>query len=736
MKMIINFWSYYFKSFPVLLIFVLFTACSTHKVLLDIPPFNDSFPEISTGFYSVHQIVNNNVSEEIGTEFLGELVYLYKDDIFIDGNYFSGIKGSFLPNNYIKTELKKSQPIYYWQDAEDEDIKGDIEFSEITQDRITAVFTTDKKNKEKVEFRFYSHQLWQDEVGTIAIAHRGLCYQPPSNYDGIFPANSGPGFEAALRSGYQGFELDVRVTKDKRFIISHDEDLSAATTLHGEVKDKNLSEFNNALIVKSAAIPENKTTAQESYIAAPMRSLYDVLYHFIDDPRLKTFVVDIKPDTDENIIAAATHDFTDLTEEQQKKILFLTREESTAKILKALCPNSDVALEGPIGVEPVDELEKFFPEAVNVPRGSHNTISFGSNWILAFKSIETSAEMIGTVMDNAEKYNYKVCMWTFSKEWRFNFLREHGFYPDFILSDVPYYQFALQQLRYTKEKDKIISDSVHITEKYSNPIYKRVYNQYVRDFWFQSRTMFELTYGIGNPNQYYFENDFAPVGNWEFKLGRSVLNKFSKTNVSLDEWYLFFSYMNSNAAVGETEPTEVATKSYKFGFGKTEGFGYTGSKIAFIPYISQSLLWTMLDDFSDEIKPVAGETPSNDYEILNRYWGTFRFGDRSLYGFKLDILSWVEIIANYETAVVYPRHLFLTWAGSFVVMEIGYTLLASVTGKWVDDNPVIGPIVNFVVRAGYLYTYYLLREKNMNWPFSTEAPLRYEIFNFGVSLVL
>jgi len=126
----------------------------------------------------------------------------------------------------------------------------------------------------------------------------------------------------------------VRVTKDKRFIISHDEDLSAATTLHGEVKDKNLSEFNNALIVKSAAIPENKTTAQESYIAAPMRSLYDVLYHFIDDPRLKTFVVDIKPDTDENIIAAATHDFTDLTEEQQKKILFLTREESTAKILK------------------------------------------------------------------------------------------------------------------------------------------------------------------------------------------------------------------------------------------------------------------------------------------------------------------------------------------------------------------------------------------------------------------
>ncbi|MCK5342380.1 MAG: hypothetical protein KAR20_03200, partial [Candidatus Heimdallarchaeota archaeon] len=508
-------------------------------------------------------------------------------------------------------------------------------------------------------FRFYSHHLWQDEIKTIPIAHRGLCYQPPGNDYGIFPANSGPGFEAALRSGYQGFELDVRVTKDKRFIISHDEDLSAATTLHGEVKDKNLSEFNNALIVKSAAIPENKTTAEESYIAAPMRSLYDVLYHFIDDPRLKAFVVDIKPDTDKNIIAAARHDFTDLTEEQQKKILFLTREESIAKILKELCPHSDVALEGPIGTEPVDELEKFFPEAVNVPRGSHNTISFGSNWILAFKSIETSAEMIGTVMDNAEKYNYKVCMWTFSKEWRFNFLREHEIYPDFILSDVPYYQYALQPLRYTKEKGKVITDSIAVTEKYSNPIYKRVYKQYVRDFWFQSRTMLQLTYGIGKPNQYEFENSFAPAGNWEFKLGRSVMNKFAKSNVSLDEWYIFFSYLNSNAAISDTEPSEVTTKSYRFGFGRTEGIGYTGPNVAFVPYVSQSLLWTKLDDFSDEIKPADGETPSNDFEILNRYWGTYRFGDRSLYGFKLDILSSVEIIANYETAVVYPRHQFL-----------------------------------------------------------------------------
>jgi len=81
---------------------------------------------------------------------------------------------------------------------------------------------------------------------TIPIAHRGVCYQPPNNYDGIFPANTVPAFEATLRSGYKGFELDVHITKDNYFVVSHDENLSVSTTVIGLVEDKNLDEFENA----------------------------------------------------------------------------------------------------------------------------------------------------------------------------------------------------------------------------------------------------------------------------------------------------------------------------------------------------------------------------------------------------------------------------------------------------------------------------------------------------------
>ncbi len=711
---------------------LLFTACSGHHVLLESPPYTDNLSQITTGFYSVHTIVNGATSNEIGSEFLGNLVYLYKADFFVNKKYYSGIKGSFLPNYYIKTNLVNGKNVYYWQDAENENQKGDIQIYEISEDRIVAEITTDKNQREEVELRFYGHQISDGELKVVPIAHRGLCYQPPNNYDGIFPANTIPGFEAALASGYKGFELDVRVTKDKRFIISHDEDLSAATTLHGYVKDKNLADFENALVIKSAFIPEKKSTAYEAFIAAPMSSLYAVLNEFIDDPRLQTMVVDIKPDTDENIYTAAKHDFEGLSEKQQKKILFLTRTESSAKLLIELCPFSDVALEGSIGPEPVEELEKYYPEAVGLPRQSHNTISFGANIVLAFKSVETSQEMIGQAMELSRQYNYKIMMWTFSKDWRLSFLRENEFYPDYILLDIPYYQYALQQMKYTKEKELIIADKDTVTEKFSNPIYKRVYNNVVVDFWFQSRTLLELTYGQGNLHQSNFTNNFAPVGNWELKLGRSELDQFSPTNASLNEWYLFFSYASTGSALSNAEAEEVTSKFYSFGFGRTEGLGYYGPNLSFIPFVSQSLLLTKIDDFSYP----QNDLSEPDQEILNTYPNSLRFGDRALYGFKFDILTSLQLTANYETSIIYPRYLFLKWAGSFVLAEAAYQALGYALGKFVDDYPVAGPIINFLVRSGYLYAYYALRKNNMNWPFSTEAPLRYEGFNLGVSVVL
>jgi len=111
------------------------------------------------------------------------------------------------------------------------------------------------------------------------------------------------------------------------------------------------------------------------------------------------------------------------------------------------------------------------------------------------------------------------------------------------------------------------------------------------------RTLLELTYGQGNLHQSNFTSNFAPVGNIELKVGRSEIDKFSKTNASLNEWYAFFSYINTSSAISKIEADEVSTKLIRFGFGKTEGLGYYGPNLSFIPFISQSLMLTKLDDF-------------------------------------------------------------------------------------------------------------------------------------------
>jgi len=711
-------------------------GCGGHHVLLNPPELYDEVPVINTGFYTVHNVSDGIVSDTIGNEFLGKMVYLYKDNFFVDKEYYTGIKGSFLQNNYVKSRKTSAGPTYYWQNAEDEDISGEIVFDKIESAILTASVSEHENKKHTVEFHYHSPHIWTDSVGTISIAHRGISYQPPTNYDGIFPANTIPGFEAALRSGYGGFELDVRITKDNRFIISHDENLNVATTIKGVVADKNLSDFHDVLVVKSAAIPEKKSTAKQAFIAALMPDLKTIIDRFLPDPRLKTIAVDIKPDTDEKIINAVKYDFEDLSEKSQRKILFLTRSPSAAKGIKKICPYSDIAIEGSIGPEPIEELDKYYPEAVGKPRHAHNTISFGANIILAFNSVETSLEKINRALQLSEDYNYKICMWTFAREWRFDFLRENKIFPDYLLSDVPYYKYALQELRYNDERDIHVYQTMPVKEEFKNPIYKRMYKQHVRDFWFRSRNMLEISYGPGTPNEYNFESDFAGVGLWELKYGRSEINKYSKTNVELNERYLFISYINSAAHFKDPEPGEVTTRSSRFGIGTNDGIGYYGYDVSFIPYISQAFTWTRLNDYSDFIKPEAGKEPSNEYEILNRYQGKYRFGDRAVYGIKAEIRSTVQLSFAYETAVIYPRHLFWYWSGSFILSRVGYGLLAHYTDKLVTDEHVIGPVINFAVKAVYLYGYYLLREKDMNWPFNTGSPLRYEIFTLGVSLVL
>lgn len=66
-------------------------------------------------------------------------------------------------------------------------------------------------------------------------AHRGA--------SGQFPENTMLAFEEALRSGVDGIELDVQLTKDGEVVIIHDEKVDRTTNGQGFVKDFTLAEL-------------------------------------------------------------------------------------------------------------------------------------------------------------------------------------------------------------------------------------------------------------------------------------------------------------------------------------------------------------------------------------------------------------------------------------------------------------------------------------------------------------
>ncbi len=67
------------------------------------------------------------------------------------------------------------------------------------------------------------------------IAHRG--------YSGKYPQNTIPAFEAAVEAGFWGVECDIHTTKDGKWVVIHDDEISNLTDGTGYVSDKTFAEI-------------------------------------------------------------------------------------------------------------------------------------------------------------------------------------------------------------------------------------------------------------------------------------------------------------------------------------------------------------------------------------------------------------------------------------------------------------------------------------------------------------
>ena len=93
------------------------------------------------------------------------------------------------------------------------------------------------------------------------LGHRGYCE--------LAPENTYLSFKLAYFFGFDGVELDVHQTKDRKLVVIHDETIERTTNSKGKIQDltlKELEQFNFGAKFKSANIPFQKILTYEEFL--------------------------------------------------------------------------------------------------------------------------------------------------------------------------------------------------------------------------------------------------------------------------------------------------------------------------------------------------------------------------------------------------------------------------------------------------------------------------------------
>lgn len=249
------------------------------------------------------------------------------------------------------------------------------------------------------------------------------------------------------------------------------------------------------------------------------------------------------------------------------------------------------------------------------------------------------------------------------------------------------------------------------------------------------RPMIELNYGIGFPKHVNLNFEPSKVGTAEIKIGFSrIENNFDNSDdnliVELEDNYFIASKLSSEVLTKKASQNDITSDLFRFGFSRREGYGFNGNSVYIIPYHTESFLWSKLNNIDKNIMQ-----SSNDFKIARRYLNNFRFSTLSEGGIKFEIAQTISLDASFETAVIFPRYQIWKHLGSFVIEMAGQGMIDHFVDKILKRSPGAAPIVSFILKNGFAYSFYLMKKENMNWPFKTESPLTYETFKIGVTFL-
>ena len=142
----------------------------------------------------------------------------------------------------------------------------------------------------------------------VIFAHRGLAQ--------YFPENSFSAFNSAKILHLQGVEIDVRMTKDKQFVLFHDDNCMRLLGINSDLEDLNFTEIAEIPIIFEGKKSKDKIMKLENFFAQFGKDFFVYLDVKRDLPISRTSAVDSiiklikKYNLNNNVIFASADIFT------------------------------------------------------------------------------------------------------------------------------------------------------------------------------------------------------------------------------------------------------------------------------------------------------------------------------------------------------------------------------------------------------------------------------------------
>jgi hypothetical protein len=250
--------------------------------------------------------------------------------------------------------------------------------------------------------------------------------------------------------------------------------------------------------------------------------------------------------------------------------------------------------------------------------------------------------------------------------------------------------------------------------------------------WHRSPTL-TLSYGfVQSGLEGLAQSAFAPRS-LELRMGGGRVDEMSQSAYVVEHRNEYFSIMAANKDLGgQVNPGEISFASWSLGFSWERGYGYKFSSAAEGPAIYllpvHGVQWT---NFAVK----SGITNGPDNALLGDYEGGMRFGTKGGGLIRFHLLPLLAVDVGYDRMVIYRRLKFWEWLGSVIVEGGGDWAVDRFAERVLDSSPGAAPIVNFVLKSAVSYGMYELRKKNGNWPFESEAPVTYDTWRIGMTMV-